>query len=195
MPQRSHILLAEDDRLILFTFADGLSRAGYRVSTASDGELAWQAVQSEMPDLVLLDIRMPGMDGLTLARKIRHISDVPILFLTAYSDEEQVTESVSIGGYGYLVKPLEVNQIIPSIELALARCQELRALRKTEEQLQTAVSGSRHISVALGILKERYRLSENEAFELIRAHARQHRIKMDAVATAIVEGRLHVPYP
>ena len=192
MNTRPHILLAEDDRLILFTFADGLSRVGYRVSTASDGEMAWQMIQGSMPDLLLLDIRMPVMDGLTLARRIRQISDVPIVFLTAYSDEDQVSESVLIGGYGYLVKPLEVNQIIPSVELALARCKELRALKKAEEQLQTMVSASRNISMALGVLKERYRLSESEAFEVIRVYSRSHRMKMEAVAASIVAGKLNI---
>jgi len=145
-------------------------------------------VQNEVPDLILLDISMPFMNGLALARKVREISDVPILFLTAYSDEEQVASAVSIGGYGYLVKPLEVHQIIPSVELALARSDEFRSLRNAKSQLQAAMQHSRDISVAIGILRERHGMTENEAFEAMRRQARSLRRKMDSVASEIIGG-------
>lgn len=193
MPQRPHVLIAEDDRVILFTLSDGLSRAGYRVTTASNGEVAWKIIQDELPELILLDIRMPVMDGLTLSKKVREISDIPIVFLTAYADDEQVTESAAIGCYGYLVKPLEVNQIIPSIELAIAKCREMRMLRANEAHLQTAVQGSRNISVAIGMLRERHNLSHEEAFQAIRGHSRNQRKKMDEIAAMIVCGALRLP--
>lgn len=183
-----HILIAEDDRIILFSLSEGLARAGYRTTTASNGEIAWQALQKEMPDLILLDICMPVMNGLELARKLREISDVPILFLTAYSDENQVSESASIGGYGYLVKPLEIHQILPSIELALAKHGEMRALRASEAGLQSALNNSREISVAIGMLRERHGLTEQEAFGRIRANARSRRKKIGEVACEIMEG-------
>ena len=185
-----HILIAEDDRIILLALSDGLSGAGYRVTAAPNGEIAWKSIQNEMPDLILLDISMPIMNGLTLARKVRGISDVPILFLTAYSDEEQVESAVSIGSYGYLVKPLEVHQIIPSVELTLAKCNEIRMLRTTESQLQMAMQNSRDISVAIGILRERHGITEEEAFDAMRRHARSQRIKMDSIASGIIGGSL-----
>ena len=185
-----HILIAEDDRIILLTLSEGLSSAGYRVTAAPNGEIAWRSVQNEMPDLILLDISMPIMNGLTLARKVREISDVPILFLTAYSDEEQVGGAASMGGYGYLVKPLEVHQIIPSVELALAKCKEIRTLRSAESHLRTAMKNSRDISVAIGILRERHGMTENEAFDAMRRHARSLRRKMDSIASEIVGGSL-----
>ena len=185
---QKHILIAEDDRIILLTLSDGLSGAGYRVTAAPNGEIAWQSIQSEMPDLILLDISMPIMNGLTLARKVREISDIPILFLTAYSDEEQVEGAVSMGSYGYLVKPLEVHQIIPSVELALARCSEFRMLRTAQSQLQTAMQNSRDISVAIGMLRERHGMTENEAFDIMRRHARSLRKKVDSIASGIIEG-------
>lgn len=187
---KKHILIAEDDRIILFSLSDGLARAGYRTTTASNGEIAWHAIQKEMPDLILLDICMPVMHGLELARKLRQISDVPIIFLTAYSDGDQVSESASIGGYGYLVKPLEIHQILPSIELALAKHVEMRALRTSEAGLQSALNGSREISVAIGMLKERHGLTEQDAFNRIRAHARSQRKKISEVACQIMEGSL-----
>ena len=195
MQKRPHILIAEDDRIILLDLSDGLSRAGYRVTTASNGEIAWQSISNELPDLILLDIRMPIMDGLTLAKRVRKICDVPIIFLTAYSDDERVSESVAIGGYGYLVKPMEVHQIIPSLELALARCEELRALKAAEVHLQSAVQSSRDISVAIGILRERHGLSHEEAFQAIRTHSRNGREKMDEIAARIVSGTLRLPMP
>ncbi len=193
MAHRPHILVAEDDRIILFTLSDGLSRAGYRVTTAADGEMAWQRFSSDLPDLILMDMLMPVMDGLALAKRIRDVSDIPIVFLTAYADEAHVAQSAAIGGYGYLVKPLEVNQILPSLELALARYHEMRALRRSEAHLQTAVQGSRNISVAIGMLKERHGLSEQEAFHAIRSHSRDNRKKMDDIAAMIVSGRLNLP--
>ncbi|MBY0578380.1 MAG: response regulator [Burkholderiales bacterium] len=195
MQKRPHILIAEDDRIILLDLSDGLSRAGYRVTTASNGEIAWQSISNELPDLILLDIRMPIMDGLTLAKRVRKICDVPIIFLTAYSDDERVSESVAIGGYGYLVKPMEVHQIIPSLELALARCEELRALKAVEVHLQSAVQSSRDISVAIGILRERHGLGHEEAFQAIRTHSRNRREKMDEIAARIVSGTLRLPMP
>ena len=186
----AHILIAEDDRIILFALSDGLSRAGYRVTSAPNGGIAWQAVQDEMPDLILMDIRMPVMDGLTLAKAVREISDIPIVFLTAYSDDEQVSESVAIGGYGYLVKPLEVRQIIPSLEFALARAGEMRKLKELGAHLQTAVRGSRNISFAMGILRERHSMSEETAFRMMRTHSRNQRMKMEEIAELIIRGEL-----
>ena len=189
----AHILIAEDDRIILFALSDGLSRAGYRVTSASNGGITWQCLQNEMPDLILMDIRMPVMDGLTVAKAVREISDIPIVFLTAYSDDEQVSESVAIGGYGYLVKPLEVHQIIPSLELALAKSREMRKLKETEAHLQTAVKGSRNISFAMGILRERHGLTEEAAFRALRAHSRNQRMKMEETADLIIRGELRFP--
>ncbi len=189
---QKHILIAEDDRIILLTLSEGFSSAGYRVTAAQNGAIAWQAVQIEVPDLILLDISMPIMNGLALARKVREISDVPILFLTAYSDEKQVESAVSIGGYGYLVKPLEVHQILPSVELALARSDEFRTLRTEKSQLQASMQNSRDISVAIGMLRERHGMTENEAFEAMRRQARSLRRKLDSVASEIIAGSLRI---
>ncbi len=187
---QKHILIAEDDRVILFSLSQGLSMAGYRTTTASNGEIAWQSIQKAMPDLILLDIRMPVMNGLEVAKKVRSISEVPIVFLTAHSDEDQVSESVAVGGFGYLVKPLEIHQIIPMIELAFARGNELRALRSSEAGLLIALRSSRAVSVAIGMLKERHNLTEEEAFDRLRTHARQQRKKIGEVAQSIIDGSL-----
>lgn len=187
---QKHILIAEDDRVILFSLSEGLSMAGYRTTTASNGEIAWQAIQKSMPDLILLDIRMPIMDGLEVAKKVRALSEVPIVFLTAHSDEDQVNESVSVGGFGYLVKPLEIHQIIPMIELAFARGSELRALRSSEAGLLSALHSSREVSVAIGMLKERHHLTEEEAFNSLRTHARRQRKKIAEVAQSIIDGSI-----
>jgi response regulator NasT len=187
---KKHVLIAEDDRVILFALSEGLARAGYRTTTASNGEHAWQEIQKEMPDLILLDIRMPIMDGLEVAKNVRTISEVPIVFLTAHSDADQVDKSVSVGGFGYLVKPLEIHQIIPMIELALARGSELRALRSSEAGLQSALNGSREISVAIGMLKERHNLTEEEAFNALRVHARRQRRTIRDVAREVADGSI-----
>ena len=100
------ILVADDDRVVLLTLAEGLREAGFEVIEARDGLQALALCRSEAPDLALLDIRMPGLDGLELARRLRDETRVPFLFFSAYGDEEFVRRAVEIGALGYLIKPL-----------------------------------------------------------------------------------------
>jgi len=168
-----HILVVDDDRLVLAALAEGLRTAGYRVTSVASGEDALGI--TDTPDLALLDVRMPGMSGIELGRKLREQGGVPFLFLSAYGDQEIVKQAAEEGALGYLVKPLDIQQIVPSIEAALARAMEIRQLRDKEAQLSVALAGSREISMVIGLLMQRDRIDRAQAFELLRSSARSKR--------------------
>ncbi len=183
---RARILVVDDDRLILATLAAGLRHAGYDAREAASGEEALRLCETERPDLVLLDVRMPGMDGVQAARLIRERFGIPFLFLSAYSDEALVRQAAEEGALGYLVKPLDVTQLVPSLEAALARAREIRALREAEERLTRALGTSRDTATAVGLVMERYRLDRQAAFEALRQHARSQRRKLEDVAAEML---------
>lgn len=181
------ILLADDDRLVLATMGQGLRDAGYEVLEATDGEAALRLCESEAPELAILDMRMPGMTGVEAAHYIREKTDVPFMFLSAYGDKEVVQLAVEEGALGYLVKPIDIPQLVPAIEAALARAEEFRQLRKSQDDLTTALEGGRETSMAVGLIMERYRLTRQTAFEALRFHARSERRKLASVASEFLD--------
>lgn len=184
----AHLLLVDDDRLILTTLAGGLRASGYRVSTAESVDDAQALLTSGVrPDLAVLDMHMPGRDGLELAQRLRDLEHLPFLVLSAYSDPATVERAAQLGALSYMVKPLAISQIRPTIEAALRRAQELDALRQAQLQLQEALNGDRDISVATGITMMQYRLQRSAAFELLRCAARAQRRKLAHVAADIIQ--------
>ncbi len=176
------ILIADDDRLVLFTLAEGLREAGFEVVEASDGLHALALCQSESPELAMLDIRMPNLDGLELARRLRDETRVPFLFLSAYSDEAYVQRAVAIGALGYLTKPLNVSAIVPMIHTALARSQEINGL-------SNALVSNRTIATAVGMLMQAGGLDQPAAFAHLRGQARSERRKLEDLARNIIESK------
>lgn len=174
------ILVADDDRIVRFTLADGLRQAGYEVIEAQDGESALELCRNEDPALALLDIRMPGLDGLELARRLKEESDVPFVFFSAYGDEAFVQQAIAAGALGYLIKPLSVAAILPMIQTALARARDISSL-------EGALASNRTIATAVGILMQQEGLDQPAAFERLRESARKHRRKMLDVALQIIE--------
>lgn len=184
----AHLLLVDDDRLILTTLAGGLRASGYRVSTAESVDDAQALLTSGVrPDLAVLDMHMPGRDGLELAQRLRDLEHLPFLVLSAYSDPATVERATQLGALSYMVKPLAISQIRPTIEAALRRAQELDALRQAQLQLQEALNGDRDINVATGITMMQYRLQRGAAFELLRCAARAQRRKLAHVAADIIQ--------
>ena len=184
---QAHLLLVEDDLLILRTLAQGLRKAGYRVSEAESAEEAMQACRNNPPDLAVLDIRMHGMSGLELGHWLAG-HGIAFLFLTAYDDKAFVHEAQQAGALGYQVKPVDVPHLIPSLETALARAQDLKKLRESEEKLIATLKDNREVSTAVGLLMERHGLDTEQAFEQLRAQARQQRKKALDVARALLAG-------
>ncbi len=184
--RRTRLLVVDDDRLVLANLADGLEQAGYVVSRAATGEEAIRICAETPPDLVIMDLRLPGLSGVETARSIRKIAKTPVFFLSAFDTEAAVKEAIADGGLGYLVKPVRLNQLLTSVKAALARAADINALETTEEQLRIALQGDRNIGMAIGILMERHRQSAAEAFETLRGGARARQRKLDEVATEIV---------
>lgn len=189
-PPRKQLLLVDDDRLILSVVAEGLREAGYDVTTAESAEdaEAWLA-GGQRPDLAILDVSMPGQGGLLLAQRLHALDHIPFMMLSAYSDSSIVEEASRHGALGYAVKPLDTMQLVPAVEAALARANELQGLRTTRLQLQKALEAERNISLAAGILMVEYRLQRKDAFALLRDAARTQRRKLAELADTLANAR------
>jgi len=184
------LLLVDDDRLILATLSSGLRLAGYHIITAEtvDEAEAWLQ-RNARPDLVILDVRMPGRNGLELTPLLAELEHIPFILLTAYSEKELIEQANTSGAMGYIVKPVDITQLIPSIENALARAQELKALRGSAQQLQQALDSDRTASVAVGIIMDERFINHDEALKLLRNMARSQQIKLVDLAANIVHAR------
>jgi response regulator NasT len=184
------LLIVDDDRLVLALMASGLADAGYGVTTADSAEEAeaWLA-GGERPDLAILDVRMPGRGGLYLAQRLRDLDRIPFMMLSAYRDSQIVEQATQSGALGYAVKPLDIPQLIPAVEAALARAAELQQLHETRQQLQRALDAERNISVATGIFMMKHRLKRSDAFNLLRDTARKQRRKLVDIADDVVGER------
>lgn len=184
---RTHrLLVVDDDRLVLATVCRGLQAAGYQVESAQSVDEAVALLDSWRPDLALLDIRMGERGGFELARELQARDGIPFMFLSAYGDDATVDEATELGAVGFLVKPIDIPQIMPAVEAALKRAADLTRLRSTGRQLEQALDQQRGISVAIGILMERHRLSRSEAELRLRDTARSQRRKMTDLAEGIV---------
>jgi two-component system, response regulator PdtaR len=184
--EQRHILVVDDDRLVLAALCEGLRSAGYQVTGTASPHDALNIAERDAPDLALLDVRMPGMDGIELGRKLREQGGIPFLFLSAYGEQGIVRQAVEEGALGYLVKPLDIQQIVPSIEAALTRAREIGKLRQSEEQLTTALAGNREISMAIGLLMMRDRMNREQAFDTLRGNARAQRRPIADVAKELL---------
>ncbi len=182
------LLLVDDDRLVLAVVALRLTEAGYHVTSAESAEdaEAWLA-GGLRPDLAIIDVSMPGKGGLYLAQRLRELDHIPFMMLSAFSDPQMVDQTTQYGALAYAVKPLDVTQLIPLIETALARANELQELRTTRQQLQAALDGERDISIAVGIAMMQHRLKRSDAFELLRKAARHKRCKLADLAAQVIQ--------
>lgn len=186
-PVTHSILLVDDDRLVLAILAQGLSSAGYEVLAAESADAAESLLMSgTQPALAILDVNMPGKSGLELAASLSAVYHVPFLLLTAYNDQAIVEQAAASGALGYLVKPIDVPELIPAIEAALARAKDFKTLRANGEQLQQALASEREVSIAIGITMVQYRVDRRRAFELLRARARNERRRLSQLAAEII---------
>jgi len=180
------ILIVDDDRVILHILAEGLRELGYEVATAVGGAEALQLARETGFDLVVLDMRMPGMSGVEVARELRRDKLASFVFLSAFGDESVVRNAAEAGALGYLVKPVDTPQLVPFIEAAIARGQEIDLLRSTAEQLEQALKVEQKTRTAVGIIMERKGLDRQEAFDLLRTRARSQRRKIGEVADELI---------
>lgn len=183
---KTRVLVVDDDRLTLATLAKGLRQWGYEVAEASSGEGALKLALEMNPDVVLLDVNMPRVSGLEVAKSLRAQTMIPFIFLTANGDAGIVKQVIEHGAMGYFVKPVDISQIVPTIEAALARGKELGQPRETETQLGTVLANSLETSIAVGILMEREHLDRHRAFDVLRDYARSQRRKIKDVAEELI---------
>lgn len=185
---RRLILLVDDDPLLLDYFATVLRQAGYDTLEATSAAQALQHVAEREADiaLALLDIAMPGMSGLDLARRLKEHTSVAFMFLSLMDDAETARQAASHGAVGFVVKPVDAARLLPAFESALARADEIRQLRRTEANLNAALAAGRETSLAVGLLMARYQTDRNTAFEVLRDHARSNRRKINEVAEQLV---------
>lgn len=184
----TRILIAEDNDLVALTLEEQLKGLGYDViGIARTGAEAIDLAARLGPDLIIMDIRMPEMEGTEAAARINQQRPTPILMLTAYTDRETIRKAEHAGALGYLVKPVNEAELSPAINIALARFRELQALRAQVHELEESLEARKLIERAKGILMQRLGLSERDAYERLRQRARDKRAKMKDIAQAIIE--------
>lgn len=190
-PAQTRILIADDESLIRMNLREMLNQQGYDVvGEATTGRAAVDLAKKIHPDLVLLDIKMPDMDGLEASRILVEAGIAPVVLLTAYSDDNLVADAKAAGVSGYLVKPVRETEISPVIEIALSRFDELKTLQAKVMDLEEALETRKLIERAKGVLMEAHGLSEAEAFHRMRKTSMDNRKSMREVAEAILLSHL-----
>src|SRR5215212_2478834 len=181
------ILIAEDETIIRLDLKELLERAGFDVcAEARDGIEAVELARSERPDLAILDVKMPRLDGIDAARRILDERPIPIVMLTAYGQDELVARAVEAGVFGYLVKPFREQDLLPAIATARSRFAELQEVRDEAESLAEALAARKAIERAKGLLMERDGLTEQEAFARLRKASQISGKPLRVVAEALI---------
>jgi response regulator NasT len=187
MEHRMRILIAEDETIIRLDVRTLLEKAGHEVvAEARDGEEAVALAAEHDPDLIVMDVRMPHMDGIEAARAITDRRPVPIVMLTAYAEQDLVLRASEAGAYAYLVKPFREVDLLPALDTARARFEELSALRDEAADLAEALASRKAVERAKGILMQKDGIDEAEAFRRIRAASQKTGRTMRVVAEALI---------
>jgi response regulator NasT len=181
------VLIAEDEAIIRLDLREILEECGYKViAEVGDGRSAVELAKKLKPDVVILDIKMPVLDGLTAARQITEASICPVLILTAFSQKSLVEEAAKAGALAYLVKPFDKSDLIPALEVARARFQEKKFLEQQVKNLQERLETRRLVEQAKGLLMARQGLKEAEAFRLIQKTSMESRRPIKEIALEII---------
>jgi response regulator NasT len=181
------IIIADDESIIRMDLKETLANLGHLVvGEAGDGTSAVNLARELRPDIVIMDIKMPDMDGIEAARILTEENIAPILLLTAYSQQELIERAKEAGVVGYLVKPFRESDIVPAMEIAIARFHELRSLGERVEDLEESLATRKAVDRAKGILMDTQDLSENEAFRKIQKMSMDTRKSMREIAEAII---------
>lgn len=184
----TRILIAEDNELVSLTLEEQLSDLGYTVvGVARTGVEAVRLCKQLSPDIVIMDMQMPEMGGDTAAQQISKQHPTPVVMLTAYSDSDSIRKAEASGALAYLIKPINPEELPPTIDVALARFRELQQLREKVDTLQETLESRKVIERAKGILMQRRSINGEEAYELMRQWARERQRKVKDIAQAIVD--------
>lgn len=185
--KKLRILIADDEPIIRLDLKNMLESLGYIVSAeVGDGVKAVEAARNLNPDIVILDIKMPEMDGIDAARIISEEKIAPVLLLTAYSQIDLINRAKDAGVYSYLVKPFKESDLVPAIEIAMSRWEEYLTLEKEARDLEDKLETRKAVDRAKGILMDQYGLKEQEAFRRIQVQSMNTRKSMREIADAII---------
>ncbi|KGA11235.1 MAG: putative two-component response regulator [actinobacterium acAcidi] len=185
------VVIAEDEAIIRLDLRETLEEEGYEViGEAGRGDVALELIRELKPDLAILDVKMPGMDGLEVARMIGDEKICGVLVLTAFSQREIIEQARDAGALAYLVKPFQKSDLIPAIEVAIGRFRELQALNGQMEVLEEQLEARKIIDKAKGRLIDEFGMKEQEAFSFIQRTAMKDRSRMRDVAEKILSGDL-----
>ena len=193
MAGKGRILVVDDDRLVLATLTHGLAQAGYDIIDADNGDDAILLAREHRPDLALLDIRMEGKSGFDVAAYLREALQIPFMFLSAFSDEATVQQVQALGAVAYLVKPLDIGQIVPAVEAAFAHLPAGAAARATAESRMVPLVKPQQqqpfdlVSLAVGVLMHRYSLPRSEALSRLSRLATDEGLGLAAQAGRLVD--------
>jgi len=199
MPERTkRVVIAEDEAIIRLDLKEILESEGYEVvGETGRGDEAVELVARQHPDLAILDVKMPGLDGIEAARRISSEHRTAALILTAFSQRNLIEDARDAGVAAYLVKPFQRSELIPAIEVAIARFEEQRAIEEEAARLSHEVAGledkletRKQVDRAKGVLMDRHGMGEAEAFTFIQRTAMDRRARMQDVAKEIIEGTL-----
>lgn len=187
-PMTTRVVIAEDEALIRLDLKEMLEEEGYSVvGEAGDGETAVKLAEEHRPDLVILDVKMPILDGISAAELIAKEKIAPVLMLTAFSQRELVERARDAGAMAYLVKPFSKSDLVPAIEMAVSRFQELRALELEVADLSLRLETRKLVDRAKSVLQTKYGLSEPAAFRWIQKTSMDRRMSMQQVAQAVID--------
>ncbi|KQW91430.1 response regulator receiver protein [Massilia sp. Root418] len=185
-PAKRLILIVDDDQLLAAFLSEVLRHAGYDTVQAYSADQALAQVAEREPDMALLDIHMPGMSGLELAKQLNRNTSVPFMFLSGRGDSDAAKQAAAYGAVGFVVKPVDEQHLMPAFEAGLARADEIRQLRRTELNLNAALAAGRETSLAVGLLMCKFQTDRNTAFEVLRDHARSSRRKINEIADQLL---------
>jgi AmiR/NasT family two-component response regulator len=182
------VVIAEDEAIVRLDLKEILEEEGYEVvGETGRGDEAISLVRERRPDVAILDIKMPGSDGLSAAREITADRLAAVLILTAFSQRDLIEQARNAGALAYLVKPFQKSELIPAIDIALGRFAEMTALEEQVKSLEDRIEVRRWVDRAKGVLMDEAGMTESDAFGWIQKSAMRDRVRMDVVARKVVE--------
>jgi response regulator NasT len=186
------VVIAEDEAIIRLDLKETLEEEGYEVvGETGRGDEAVELVKEQQPDLAILDVKMPGMDGLTAAGQITADKQAAVLILTAFSQRDLIEKARDAGALAYLVKPFQKSELIPAVEVALGRFQEMKALADENLSLTDQLETRKVVDRAKGKLMDNHDMSEADAFRFLQKTAMDTRSTLKQVAQDVIDGSLH----
>jgi response regulator NasT len=185
------VVIAEDEAIVRLDLKEIMEEEGYEVvGETGRGDEAVELVREHLPDLAILDVKMPGVDGLTAAREINAERLCAVLILTAFSQRDLIEQARNAGALAYLVKPFQKSELLPAIEMAIGRFAEMKALDEQVKSLEESLEVRKAVERAKGILMDELGWKENDSFAWIRSTAMRERVKMLDVANRVISGGL-----